>query len=64
MIDTYSPYQLLAAGKPYPRVFLETSTETNVALYRRHGFEVIGEYWVRPDSPPSWAMWREPAPLA
>jgi ribosomal protein S18 acetylase RimI-like enzyme len=40
--------------------FLETSTEANVALYRRHGFEVIDEYWVRPDSPPSWAMWREP----
>ena len=30
--------------------FLETSTEANVALYRRHGFEVIDEYWVRPDS--------------
>ena len=27
VIDTYSPYQLLAAGKPYPRVFLETSTK-------------------------------------
>lgn len=27
VIDTYSPYQLLAAGKPYPRVFIETSTK-------------------------------------
>jgi prolyl oligopeptidase len=27
VIDTYSPYQLLAANKPYPRVFLETSTK-------------------------------------
>lgn len=27
VIDTYSPYQLLAPGKPYPRVFLETSTK-------------------------------------
>jgi prolyl oligopeptidase len=27
VLDTYSPYQLLAAGKPYPRVFLETSTK-------------------------------------
>ncbi|MFL5294774.1 MAG: prolyl oligopeptidase family serine peptidase [Phenylobacterium sp.] len=26
-IDTYSPYQLLAPNKPYPRVFLETSTK-------------------------------------
>ncbi|WP_309645964.1 prolyl oligopeptidase family serine peptidase [Phenylobacterium sp.] len=27
VIDTYSPYQLLAKGKPYPKVFLETSTK-------------------------------------
>ncbi|WP_235528730.1 MULTISPECIES: prolyl oligopeptidase family protein [unclassified Phenylobacterium] len=27
VIDTYSPYQKLAKGKPYPRVFLETSTK-------------------------------------
>jgi prolyl oligopeptidase len=27
VLDSYSPYQLLAAGKPYPRVFLETSTK-------------------------------------
>lgn len=27
VIDTYSPYQRLAAGKPYPLVFLETSTK-------------------------------------
>ena len=47
-----------AQGLP---VFLETSTPENVALYRRHGFEVLSEYWVRPDSPPSWAMWREAA---
>jgi prolyl oligopeptidase len=27
VLDSYSPYQRLAAGKPYPRVFLETSTK-------------------------------------
>jgi prolyl oligopeptidase len=27
VLDSYSPYQLLAPGKPYPRVFLETSTK-------------------------------------
>jgi len=27
VLDTYSPYQRLAPGKPYPRVFLETSTK-------------------------------------
>jgi prolyl oligopeptidase len=27
VLDSYSPYQLLAPGKPYPRVFFETSTK-------------------------------------
>ncbi len=27
VLDSYSPYQLLAPGKPYPRVFIETSTK-------------------------------------
>ncbi len=27
VIDTYSPYQKLAPGKPYPKVFIETSTK-------------------------------------
>jgi len=27
VLDTYSPYQRLAPGKPYPRVFIETSTK-------------------------------------
>ena len=27
VLDTYSPYQLLAPGKPYPKVFIETSTK-------------------------------------
>lgn len=41
-------------------VFLETATTRNVALYRRHGFEVLAEYRAREDAPLSWAMWREP----
>ena len=27
VLESYSPYQRLAAGKPYPKVFLETSTK-------------------------------------
>jgi prolyl oligopeptidase len=27
VLDTYSPYQKLAPGKPYPKVFIETSTK-------------------------------------
>jgi ribosomal protein S18 acetylase RimI-like enzyme len=48
-----------AQGLP---AFLETSTEENVALYRRYGFEVISEYLCAPNSPPSWGMWREAPP--
>lgn len=40
--------------------YLETQTLRNVALYRRHGFEVTAEFHVRADSPPMWGMWREP----
>ena len=48
--------QLDADGTP---AFLETATERNVALYRRHGFDVISQYRPAPDGPPMWAMWRE-----
>jgi ribosomal protein S18 acetylase RimI-like enzyme len=40
--------------------YLETQTERNLALYRRHGFEVTSEHKPRPDAPPLWSMWREP----
>jgi ribosomal protein S18 acetylase RimI-like enzyme len=54
--------RLDAAGQPS---YLETATERNVALYRRHGFEVISEHKARPDAPVMWSMWREPqAPTA
>jgi ribosomal protein S18 acetylase RimI-like enzyme len=41
--------------------YLETGTERNVALYRRHGFEVVSEGRARPDAPTMWGMWREAA---
>jgi ribosomal protein S18 acetylase RimI-like enzyme len=40
--------------------YLETQTERNIALYSRHGFEVISEHRPRPDAPRLWSMWREP----
>ena len=42
--------------------YLETQTERNVSLYRRHGFEVISEHRARPDAPMMWSMWRDPLP--
>ena len=49
--------RLDADGRP---AYLETQTERNLALYRRHGFEVVSEHRPRPDGPMLWSMWREP----
>ncbi|HEY5289963.1 MAG TPA: GNAT family N-acetyltransferase [Caulobacteraceae bacterium] len=49
--------RLDAAALP---AYLETQTERNLALYRRHGFEVISEHRPRADAPMLWSMWREP----
>lgn len=50
--------QLDAAGRP---AYLETSTQRNVSLYRRHGFEIVADYKPTPDGPQTYGMWREPA---
>jgi ribosomal protein S18 acetylase RimI-like enzyme len=49
--------RLDAAGRPG---FLETATPRNLALYQRHGFEIVADYKPAPDGPLIWAMWREP----
>ena len=51
--------RLDAAGTP---AYLETQTERNIGLYRRHGFEVVSEHRPRADAPPLWSLWREPEP--
>ncbi|MBA3328060.1 MAG: GNAT family N-acetyltransferase [Solirubrobacterales bacterium] len=41
--------------------YLESSRESNVGFYARHGFEVT-ERMELPDGPPLWLMWRDPRP--
>lgn len=39
--------------------YLEASSEKNVPLYLRHGFEIISEFKPQDDGPKLWGMWRK-----
>jgi GNAT superfamily N-acetyltransferase len=41
--------------------FLESSKESNIAFYSRHGFKLTGEVQL-PRGPKLWPMWRDPRP--
>lgn len=46
-----------AEGVP---AYLESSKESNVPYYERHGFKVTAEHRLAKDGPTLWLMWRDP----
>ena len=50
---------LAAADRDGQPAYLDATSEHNVRLYERHGFEVVGELRAA-GSPPLFGMWRPP----
>lgn len=50
---------LAAIDAKHEAAYLEASSEKNVPLYLRHGFEIISEFKPQDDGPKLWGMWRK-----
>lgn len=52
-------YALMECDRGGQPAYLEATTERSLALYQRHGFEVVGKIQIEA-SPPMWPMLRKP----
>jgi ribosomal protein S18 acetylase RimI-like enzyme len=43
--------------------YVESSNESNLSFYRRHGYELVGDVVVPGTPVKLWLMWREPVPV-
>ena len=49
---------LLRCDAAHMPAYLESSSESNVPFYRKHGFEVVDELHLAMNGPTLWLMWR------
>jgi len=49
---------LNAIDAKHEAAYLEASSEKNVPLYLRYGFEIVSEFRPEPEGPKLWGMWR------
>ena len=53
-------HRLSVCDRELVPAYLESSKESNISFYERHGFRVVEEVPLAKDGPHIWTMWRDP----